>query len=217
MNAIIGFSEFLADNKLSEIERNDFFQIVKLNSEMLLELIDDILDISLIETGQLRVKTEKVSLNKIMDETYQLFKGNEKLKLSHIDFTYFVNDIQKDIVILSDSFRLKQILSNLIDNAIKFTESGQVSFTYKIIETDNRKFIKFQVDDSGIGIDNKYQNRIFERFFRITTDTNHLYKGSGIGLSIVKSLVDLMGGEVWYTSIPNNGSTFFFTIPYYRK
>ncbi|OFX88758.1 MAG: hypothetical protein A2W99_04635 [Bacteroidetes bacterium GWF2_33_16] len=214
MNAIIGFSEFLADNSISEIERIEFFQIVKLNSEMLLGLIDDILDVSLIETGQLRIRTEKVSLNKIMDETYQLFKENEKLKLSHIDFTYFVHDIQKDIFILSDSFRLKQILSNLIDNAIKFTDSGQVSFTYKIIEIDNRNFIKFQVDDSGIGIDNKYQNRIFERFFRITTDNNHLYKGSGVGLSIVKSLVDIMGGEIWYSSAPNSGSTFFFTVPF---
>jgi len=214
MNAIIGFSEYITDNDIAEDEKKELFNLIRINSNVLLSLIDDILDVSLIETGQLKIKNEKVSLEKLMEESYLLVKENKKLKQSRIDFTYYIDNQLKGACVISDPFRLKQILVNLLDNSIKFTDSGQISFSCKLIDNESGKIIQFSIDDTGIGIDKKYHEMIFERFFKVPSNNTVIYRGSGIGLSIAKSLINQMKGQVWLRSEPNVGTSFIFTIPY---
>jgi len=214
MNAIVGFSEYITDNEIDDAEKIELFNLIRINSNTLLNLIDDILDVSLIETGQLRIKNEKFSLAKLMEETFLLVKENKKLKQSHIDFTYYIDNNLKNCYVISDPFRLKQILVNLLDNSVKFTEFGQISFGSKIVEVNNVKYIQFNVDDTGIGIEKKYHEKVFERFFKTPTNNSVLYRGSGIGLPIAKSLVTQMKGHVRLESEPNIGTSIFFTIPF---
>ena len=211
-NAIVGFTDFLTENNLNEDDKETFFQIIRNNNELLLNIIDDILDISIIEQGKLRIKKEPVSLHNLLKEIHLIFKDNKKLAKSHIDFTYYLDDNRNDLIIISDSFRLKQILINLINNAINYTESGQISFSYKIIKQEDQNFVCFKVDDSGIGIDPKYHGKIFDRFFKGPSNSSE--KGLGLGLAIAKELVNQMGGDIWIQSELNIGSSFFFTIPF---
>ena len=214
MNAIVGFSEYITDNEIGDAEKVELFNLIRINSNTLLNLIDDILDVSLIETGQLRIKNEKFSLSKLMEETFLLIKENRKLKQTHIDFTYYIDNNLKICDVISDPFRLKQILVNLLNNSVKFTEFGQISFGSKIIEIDNTKYIQFNVDDTGIGIDKKYHEKVFERFFKTPTNNSVIYRGAGIGLPIAKSLVTQMKGNIRLESEPNIGTSIYFTIPF---
>lgn len=214
INAIVGFTDFLTENNLKDNDKESFFQIISHNNELLLNTIDDILDISIIEQGKLRIKNEPVSLHSLLKEMYLIFKDNDKLAKSHIDFTYYIDDNRNDLIIISDAFRLKQILINLINNAINYTESGQISFSYKIIKEVDKDFVCFKIDDSGIGVDPKYHNKIFDRFFKAPSNSSGNEKGLGLGLSIAKDLVNQMGGKIWIQSEPNIGSSFFFTIPF---
>lgn len=212
-NAIVGFTEFLTENNLKEHDKGVFFQIIKHNNELLLKIIDDILDISIIEQGKLKIKNEPVSLNNLLMETYSIFKDNDKLAKSHIDFTYYLDNARNDLEIMSDAIRLKQILINLINNAIQFTESGQISFSYQIIKQVDKDFVSFRVDDSGIGIEPTHHDKIFDRFFKGPIKSEGTENGLGLGLAIAKGLVNQMGGKIWFQSEPNIGSSFFFTIP----
>ncbi|MFC2152467.1 sensor histidine kinase, partial [Bacteroidota bacterium] len=213
MNAIIGFSEFLVDPGISDEQKLELLRFINLNSDILLNLIDDILDISLIESGQLKIKKEKISINRLLEETYQLMNNKKELKESNVKLKY-ISTVNGEIEVKSDPFRLKQILINLIDNSIKFTTKGEIKFGYKVIQLKNGKKIQFNVNDTGIGIDQKYHESIFEMFYKVPTDNTVLYRGTGVGLSIVKSLIEQMGGEIWLNSSLNTGSTFYFTIPY---
>jgi signal transduction histidine kinase/Tfp pilus assembly protein PilF len=213
MNAIIGFSGFMIDPEVSEQEKEELNELINLNSDLLLNIIDDILDISLIETNQLKIRTEVVDLNKLLEETFLLLKGDKKLKDQSIDFQYTVNATNKDAVLYSDPFRIMQILMNIVGNAIKFTETGSISFGYNIISVNNENKVEFKITDTGIGIDKEYHDLIFKMFYKVTANKSVLYRGTGIGLSIVKSLVNQMGGEVWLHSSIKKGSTFYFTIP----
>jgi len=213
-NAIVGFTEFLTDNNQKENDKDSFFQIVRHNNELLLNTIDDLLDISIIEQGKLKIKSEPVSLHSLLKEIHIIFKDHNKLAKSHIDFTYYLDDGRNDLMIVSDTGRLKQILVNLINNAIQFTESGQISFSYKIIKQVDQDFVCFKVEDSGIGIDPTYHDKIFDRFFKVPMKSSENEKGLGLGLSIAKGLINQMGGKIWFQSELNIGSSFFFTIPF---
>ncbi len=210
MNAIIGFTEFLVDPEISKEQKNELYELVNLNGEMLLNLIDDIIDIAKLESGQLTVCKEPVKLYSLVEEIFHLMKAKKELKKSNLRFDYFSSK-NASLEVFTDSFRLKQILVNLIDNAIKFTRTGEIIFGYEKLNDDQK--VTFKVKDTGIGIDTKYHEKIFKMFYKAPTDNSVLYRGTGIGLSIAKSLVEQLGGEIWLDSEVNKGTTFYFTIP----
>lgn len=209
LNSIVGFSGFLMDPELDESQKKELLHTINLNSDMLLNVIDDILDIARIESGQLKVKKENISLNSLMEETYLLMKDQ---KPSHIkEFKYQKGEVD-EIVVFADAFRIKQVLKNLIDNAFKFTSEGSVVFKYSISKDNDSNFILFEVKDTGLGIEEKYHKLIFDRFYK-TPQKNKLYRGTGLGLSIVKNVVEEMGGQISVQSERYKGSIFSFTIP----
>ena len=212
MNAILGFSELLKKPALDIKKKNDYLNIIQSKGNQLLHLINDIIDISSIEANHTIIKQELVNLNGLCDElltTYRrLLDNSGKKQLVRLIFQMTMPD--NDSWISTDPTRLKQILSNLLDNALKFTAKGEIIFGYKIDEN----MIQFYVKDTGIGIPIEMQEVVFERFHQINNDELGSFGGIGLGLSIVKRLVELMGGKIWLISNPAHGSKFYFTIQY---
>ncbi len=212
MNTIIGFASLLSDPELSDEERNRFSEIIQSRSEDLLHLINDILDISRIESGNVTVLKERVSLNAIIDEMESVF--GEKLR--RIKKTHLILSTEKGLSthlsdMKTDGFILKQVFSNLIDNAIKYTETGSIRFGYHPPD-ENR--ITFFVKDTGIGISPEYQEVIFQHFRQADSTNTYKYGGAGLGLSICKGSITLLEGDIRVESEPGKGSTFLFTLPY---
>ena len=213
MNGIVGFLNFIENEDLSTEKRNVYANIIRNNVQQLLQLIEDIIDISKIESRQLSLHNVKFDINNMFTELDIFFhdfilKNDKKLEL-HLDTSHFITPC----FIISDQVRLRQILSNLIGNAIKFTEKGYIRFGYNL--TENQDKIYFFVEDSGIGIPKEKQKYIFERFKQAHDDNKHvLYGGTGLGLSISKNLVELMKGEIGVESEEGVGSIFYFTLPY---
>ncbi len=207
LNAIIGFSELLLEdmNKQLSEEHLEFLNDIKESSENLLELITFILDYSEIEAGIFKLKKVRFNIMPIIKDLYNIL--NPKLERKKLDF--HIIGIEKNFSIFGDIIKFKQILYNLIDNAIKFTEVG--SITFRGIERDD--YWEFQVEDTGSGIAKENYDVVFREFGRIEKDIKKEVSGSGLGLALTKRLVQLHGGEIWFTSQVNNGSTFFFTIP----
>jgi len=207
MNAIIGFADLLAIPNLSDTERDEYLGIIQGSSNRLLDLINDIIDLSKIEVGKARINKAYFSLNKMMQTLLSKFSDKKAATVELI----FDNQKAQDIDVYTDRNRLSQILSNLLDNALKFTESGHVNFGYNI---KNNQIIEFYVKDTGIGISKDKQKIIFERFRKIEDDNAKLYQGTGLGLAISKSLTEMLGGEMWLASDPHKGSEFKFSLIY---
>lgn len=208
MNAIIGFSEFLLQPGLSKDKLDQYVQIINASSQQLLSVISDLIDISKIEAGQFSVDLELVNIDKLMNEifvTYKKLVDLKKLKLSYLS----VNPNQP-IQVKTDGTRIKQVICNLLNNAIKFTKEGEIQFGYKI----NGNLIEFYVNDSGIGIAPENLSLIFQRFRQVEVTNKQLNEGNGLGLSISKALVEKLGGTISVNSEPGTGSSFVFTIPY---
>lgn len=210
MNAIMGFSELILDLETSNEELNKYIRIINANTSHLLSVISDIIDISKIQAGQFTIESEVVDINKLMNEllfTYEKEVDNKKLKL-HLSTDHADSLIQ----IQTDGNRIKQVLSNLLNNAIKFTKEGdgEIEFGYKT----KANFIEFYVKDHGIGIAQKDQSLIFERFMQAKSTSGALNGGNGLGLSISKALVEMLGGTIHVDSEFGVGSCFVFTIPY---
>lgn len=207
MNSIIGFSELLKDGRTTESEKTDYLEMIAKGSDQLLNIVNEVLDISLIETGNISITKEKVSLNKLIDELYLVYKPMIR---NEIRFTATKGLEDGRSIILTDHAKLKQILNNLLNNAIKFTDNGQITIGYSLV----KKEIEFYIEDTGIGIDADFHNKIFERFRKVGLERERLYEGVGLGLSISKGNVDLLHGKIWVDSKPDSGSKFYFTIPY---
>lgn len=208
LNGILGFSSLLNNEAISIEDRSYYIDIINQSSNQLLSIVDDILSLSKLETGQYEVLQEKVCINGLIDELVVRHtpKASEKgISLS----SYFGLSSDKSIV-LSDSSLLKQILENLISNAIKFTQNGHVLIGYTI-END---FIQFYIEDSGIGIDKEFHSKIFDRFQQVDIESTRVYGGTGLGLTIAKGTCELLGGKIWLDSEQEHGSKFLFTIPY---
>lgn len=202
LNAIIGFSDLLIETT-DKAEHEEYSQIVHKNSELLLQLISDILDISKIEAGTLDITYHKVNVNELCDELlhyYELKTANSTVKVK-------LTECIPSCVIYSDKNRLTQILSNFINNALKFTSEGSISLGYHLVDSNK---IKFYVKDTGKGIPKKDIDSIFMRFVKLDSFSS----GTGLGLSICKSLVEQMNGEIGVESEPGKGSCFWFTHPY---
>jgi PAS domain S-box-containing protein len=212
MNAIMGFSDLLTKNFNDKEKLKKFTSIIRQRSSDLLELINDILDLSKIETGQLPVNIEECDINVLFTELYEFFLNHrQKINKTHIELQ-FVPGVEPQLThIYTDKGKLKQIFINLIHNAFKFTTEGKIRFGYKSDENNN---ITFYVSDTGIGIPKEKHDLIFHRFMQIDTHSNQELGGTGLGLAIVKGLIGLLGGEIFLDSTFGVGSTFYFNIPY---
>ncbi|MFO7656590.1 MAG: response regulator, partial [Bacteroidales bacterium] len=213
MNSIIGFSNLLASDEIPEEQKKDFLNYIRSSGEMLLNLIDDIIDIAKIEAGELKINKKELNLNEMFSELYKTFDevkcitGKEHLRL------VMNKELDQSHVIKTDPFRLRQIMVNLIGNAIKFTEKGSIEFGYRL---KDEKRIEFYVKDTGLGLSKEELGIIFDRFKRTSISEEKNIVGTGLGLTITKNLVELMGGDMWVDSAPGAGTTFFFSLPYLK-
>jgi PAS domain S-box-containing protein len=208
VNGIIGFSQLLETSELSDDKRGEFIEIIKANANSLISLIDDILDVSIIQEGQVKLRKTTININLLLNEVYATFQTpryNEK----QLDFELIKSLPDEHAIIIADPLRLKQVLNNLLANAFKFTERGRVEFGYNTVPG----FIKFYVKDTGIGIQKEVRESIFQRFNQADISFTRKFGGSGLGLTISKGLVELMGGEITLESELGKGSIFYFTIP----
>jgi PAS domain S-box-containing protein len=213
LNAIIGFSSLMIDS-LSDNETISNLKIILSSGQHLLSLVEEILDISMIETGQTKINYEKAGINSILYEVKNIIQG-EKLKetKTEIELVLKIDPGVKETYIITDTKKLKQVLINLLKNALKFTNKGYIEFGFTEIEKADSKYLKFFVKDTGIGIDEQHFDVIFNIFRQIDDAHTRKFGGTGIGLSIVKSIVEMLGGEIWVESEIGRGSVFFFTIP----
>jgi signal transduction histidine kinase len=209
MNAILGFSGLLEDDDHNEEDKKVFIKLIRKNGDMLLSLINDIIDISKIEANLLSVRKRPVKLTKFLDDInhhYTEIVASRKDK--QILFS-IQNQVDSDVSILTDETRLRQVVDNLIGNAIKFTPSGSVSFEVKRME----EMLHFSITDTGIGIPLNQQATIFERFIQAEQNSKMNFGGTGLGLAISKNLIHLLGGTIHVQSEVGKGSTFYFEIP----
>jgi PAS domain S-box-containing protein len=210
MNAIIGFSTLLNEPDTTVEERNQYIDIIFQSGGQLLSIINDIVDIANVESGQAKINLTEFNLNSALRSLNEQFSIMGKQKNVSINLNTSLSD--EDSKILSDNTKLVQILSNLINNAIKFTKDGDVDFGYVLKD----KFLEFHVKDSGIGIPAEYHARIFDRFYQVDSAVSRQYSGTGLGLSICKGYVELLGGTISVESESGRGTMFVFTIPYTR-
>ncbi|URM35499.1 GAF domain-containing hybrid sensor histidine kinase/response regulator [Flavobacterium anhuiense] len=213
LNAIIGFTDLLAQTELDDTQR-DYIGNVQIAGENLLLIVNDILDLSKMESGNLPIESEPFNLKKTLRHVYSLLKVKVQ---KEVEFNLFLDAELPDMVI-GDQGRLNQILVNLIGNALKFTNEGEVTVSVKKIEeTEDSYSFKFSIKDTGIGIAKDKLETIFERFTQGEESTTRTFGGTGLGLNIVKQLVELQKGEVHVKSTLNRGSEFFFTLSYKKS
>ncbi len=209
MNGIIGLTEILLDGELSEVQR-EHLEMVRSSADWLLVVINDILDFSKIEAGKLELEEIEFPIRRTVDEALQPLLSRAKAK--GLQLSAHVNSQAPDVLV-GDPVRLRQILINLVGNAIKFTESGYVRVTADIGHLSAEEVtLRCSVEDSGIGIPPDRVNAIFNAFEQVDGSTTRRYGGTGLGLSISQRLVELMGGQIWVESVLNRGSTFRFEI-----
>jgi PAS domain S-box-containing protein len=212
MNAIMGFAKLLVQNYNNKPKLEQFSEIINLRCNDLLEIINDILDIAKIESGQLPVNNEECNLNELFLELDTFFKEHQKrIGKQHIRFNLQMLCNPSEISIVTDKVKLKQIFLNLIGNAFKFTDQGKIQGGCKYDANNN---LIFYVSDTGIGIPSDKHEAIFERFTQLNDEKKQPYGGTGLGLSIVKGLVGLLGGKIWIESELEKGTTFYFSFPY---
>lgn len=210
MNAIAGFSDLLLNANLNDTERADYINIINNSGKNLVSIIDDLIEMSKIDTNQVVPNYAAVDIDACLTELYQTIKISIPTT-KQIDF-----QIRKPVKgltqqITTDGVKLRQILTNMITNAIKYTESGFVQFGYELINDET--IIQFVIQDSGIGIHESQHQKIFDRFHRIENDYTIKAGGLGLGLAISKAYVHMLGGTISFESSEHKGSTFSFTIP----
>jgi PAS domain S-box-containing protein len=210
MNGILGFADLLQRKDISETKRQEYAKIINECGNNLLQLINDILDISKIEAGEIKVVKNQFCLNIMMEDIYTLFEPMLENADGKICFEMRKSLRDDECIIRSDENRLRQIITNLLSNAIKFTKHGNISFGYIAKE----KTIEFYVKDTGIGIPPDKLSTIFEPFRQAEESLSRKYRGTGLGLAIAKNYVKLLGGEMSVESKVNFGSTFYFSIPF---
>ena len=214
MNGVIGMTGLLLDTELSE-EQREYAETVRISGENLLTILNDILDFSKIEAGKFELETIGFDLRNTAEEALSLFAErahNKSLELTHL-ISYDV-----PVALKGDPGRLTQVLSNLLGNAIKFTEEGEVVLRVSLAE-DRREeaVVRFEVSDTGIGLTEEQQSRLFQSFTQADASTTRRYGGTGLGLTISKRLVEMMGGEIGVESDPGVGSTFWFEVPFAKN
>ncbi len=210
MNGIIGFSELLATPDLTVDLRRNYAELISTSSHQLLSIINNILDMSHIESGQTELSQDPVSLNEIFDNISLFYINTAQQKQISFQIVKTLDDEAGTII--TDRDKLQQILDNLLDNAFKFIKKGNIILGYVL----DRDMVKFYVEDTGPGIEKQQQEKIFDRFAKVNVVKEKLVEGAGLGLAISKALVELLGGTMMVSSIPGKGSVFSFTLPYRR-
>ncbi|MFB6317025.1 sensor histidine kinase [Saccharicrinis sp. FJH54] len=212
LNAILGFSHLLKDEEADEEEVKQFLGLINNSGNNLLRIINDIIDISKIEAGQLSVTKSRFNINEVLRNVAQKYQ-NLDIYNTNGDVEFIVNTPVKndDLQIRSDIQRLEQVLDNLINNAFKFTRNGRIEVGYKVRSKEGYGYLEFFVKDTGKGIPTDKQHIIFERFRQVEEDIYH--EGAGLGLSICKGILKLLEGDIWFESEENKGTTFCFTLP----
>jgi signal transduction histidine kinase len=210
LNGIIGFLRFIDSDNLPPNRRKEYIKVINSSSEQLTKIIDDIIDISKIEAQQLTINSISVQINMLMNEFRILFEtylqaANKECVEIILDDSGFI----KHDSIYVDTVRLRQVFNNLIINSIKFTEKGYIRFGYHLL---NNNMLEFFIEDTGIGIPEDQMELIFQRFHKVEHGNNRFYGGLGLGLSISRSLVQMMGGDISVKSTDKIGSTFSFTV-----
>lgn len=211
MNAIIGFTKVMLRTEISSKQR-EYLSAIKMSGDALVVLINDILDLAKVEAGKMNFERQPFKLASCISAILQLFENKiQEKKLELI--AYYDEEIPE--VLLGDPTRLHQIMSNLISNAVKFTEKGSIQVSVKLLEQDqSNALVVFTVSDTGIGIAENKKEKIFENFQQATVETARMYGGTGLGLAIVKQLVEAQGGQIEVNSIPGVGSTFSFVLSF---
>lgn len=211
LNGIVGFSNILAQEEdLSVKEKKEFAEIIVKSSEGLLKIINDILDISRLETGKAHIEEKAFNIGNMLENIHSMFQK----RLTDVDKPYLKLQLIKpadNLLLKGDESRITQIFSNLIDNAIRFTHEGGITFGVSSVKETG---IEFFVSDTGIGIEKEKQRLIFERFTQADSGTSRSYGGTGLGLAIVKKLLEMMNSEIHLESEPGEGTHFWFRVPY---
>jgi signal transduction histidine kinase/CheY-like chemotaxis protein len=212
MNAIIGFSDLLNQPYITDEDRSEFVKLINEHSNLLLELIEDIIDISQIESEKVDLRESECNLHQLFEDSKKIIerklivseKENIKVKIN-------TPIKKKDLKIKTDCGRLEQILNKLFSNAIKFTHEGSIEIGYELI---SEKTLQFYVKDTGIGMEKQHLEVVFERFRQVEITHARDYGGAGIGLTIARHITEMLGGKIWAESKPGEGSTFYFTLPF---
>lgn len=209
MNGILGFAELLKNPNLTGKEQQDYIQIIQKSGLRMLNIINDIVDISKIEAGLMKIYLSDTNINDQLEDLYAFFKPEveEKGMTLHLSNALPTNES----IIQTDSQKVYAILSNLVKNAIKYTLKGSIHFGY----VKQGEMLEFFVKDTGIGIPKDRQEAIYERFIQADISNSHIQQGAGLGLSISKAYVEMLGGQLWNTSEVGKGSCFYFSLPYH--
>lgn len=212
MNGILGFADLLKEPDLAGDEQQKYIRIIEKSGKRMLNIINDIVDISKIEAGLMQIDIKETNINEQIEYTYTFFKPEAEtngVKLS------FKNTLpSKEAAIKTDREKLYAILTNFVKNAIKYTREGSIEFGYNLKRNNDRAEIEFYVKDTGVGIKKDRQEAIFERFIQADIEDKQAHQGAGLGLSISKAYVEMLGGKIWVESQEGKGSTFYFTLPY---
>jgi len=208
MNAIVGFSNFLNDDDLPLERRRNYIEVICQSSDQLLTIIDDIVRIATIEAGQEKINEMEFQLNVLCQLVNEEFMAKAQTSGIELRIKPGLADGQDWVVF--DEVKIQEVLSNLLDNALKFTKKGMICVGYNVKDDE----LEFFVEDTGVGISEEYQKDIFKRFRQADTTLSRKYGGSGLGLSISKAYIELMGGRMWVQSEVGVGSIFFFTLPF---
>ncbi len=211
MNGILGFTQLLKTPKLTGSEQQEYINIIEKSGARMLHTINDIINISRIESGHVEVCISETNINILVKDIFNFFKPEANSK--RLNLTYKNALHSNDAIIKTDKEKVYAVLSNLMKNALKFTNNGSIELGYE----KKGKFLEFFLKDTGSGIPQEQEEVIFERFRQSNETLPHNYEGSGLGLAISKAYVEILGGKIWTKNNNKQGSTFYFTIPYLNK
>ncbi len=215
LNSIIGFSDLLIE-KEDDDEKIEFLSIIKYSSNKLLDIVNDVIDISRLETGQMKITREYFDIGEFISFVFKIYESDKVLlSKNNLAIKLDLPDYLKGQKLYSDKTRIQQILNNLINNAIKYTDKGEIELSLELSRINGTDMLVFKVKDTGRGIPDNMLNIIFDRFRQV--EENDYRTGTGLGLSICKGIVELLGGQIWVESTVGLGSIFYFSIPYIQK
>lgn len=217
MNGILGFAELLSNPDLTGEEQREYIKIIEKSGQRMLNIINDIVDISKIEAGLMRTDWNETNVNELMEYTHKFFKPETDARSLKLSVQTPLS--AQEATVVTDREKLYAILTNLVKNAIKYTKKGSIAFGYDLHREQEPPALVFYVKDTGIGVRKDRQEAIFERFIQADIDDTMAYQGTGLGLAITKAYVEMLGGKIWLESDPDGlsgrkGSTFYFTLPY---
>jgi len=208
MNGIIGFTDLLQEPDFTDDDKKQFIESIKKSGDRMLNTVNDIVEISKIEVGEITIRKKIIDINEKINDIISFFKPEANAK--GIDLRMVLTNSNNNAIIETDESKFESIVTNLVKNAIKYSNSGSIEFGYKIVDDK----LKFYCKDTGIGIAPDRQKAIFNRFEQADISDTKAFEGSGLGLAITKAYVEILNGEIWVESVKGEGSTFYFTLPF---